>query len=149
MENHTYDDILRLPRPVSSRRARMTNLQRAAQFAPFAALTGFDEVIGETARLTECQVDLGDEDRMELDEKLRFLSEVRPERPALTVTYFQPDPSKAGGRYVTVSGTLKKLRLFERQLLLTDGTLIPLDAVSRLDGKDFADPDQNGQGIGR
>ncbi len=138
MDDHRYDDILSLPHPVSSHRKRMTGLQRAAQFAPFAALTGFDAAIGETARLTDRQVALGEKDLMELDEKLRFLSETRGEHPALTVTYFLPDEKKAGGAYVTVGGALKKLRLFERELILTDGTAIPLDAILHLDGPCFA-----------
>ena len=138
MDDHRYDDILQLPHPVSAKRQRLSSQQRAAQFAPFAALTGFDAAIGETARLTDRQVALGEADLMDLDEKLRFLSEVHGEHPALTVTYFLPDEKTAGGAYVTVSGALKKLRLFERDLILTDGTAIPLDAILHLDGPCFA-----------
>lgn len=138
MDDHRYDDILALPHPVSAHRKRMTGMQRAAQFAPFAALTGFDAAIGETARLTDRRVELGEEDLMDLDEKLRFLAEGPGDHPALTVTYFQPDEKKAGGRYETVAGTLKKLRLPERELVLADGTAIPLDAILRLEGACFS-----------
>ena len=138
MDDHRYDDILSLPHPVSAKRQRLSSQQRAAQFAPFAALTGFDAAIDETARLTERQVALGEEDLMDLDEKLRFLSEVSGEHPALTVTYYLPDEKKAGGAYATVSGVMKKLRLYERELILTDGAVIPLDAILHLDGPCFA-----------
>ena len=138
MDSHVYDDILYMPRPVPVQRRRMSGLERAAQFAPFAALTGYDAAIAETARLTDGFVELGDCARADLDEKLRFLIDECPDHPALTVTYFLPDEAKEGGRYVTVSGAMKKLKLFERELVLADGAVIPLDAVWRLEGPCFS-----------
>ncbi len=138
MEDHRYDDILALPHPVSSRHQPLSSMQRAAQFAPFAALSGFDEEISETARLTDPMTEPGDAERMELDEKLRYLLEACPEHPMLTVTYFQPDEKKEGGRYVTAAGALKKLRLAEREMILAGGIVIPLDAVLRLEGPCFS-----------
>ena len=138
MPSHAYDDILLLPHPVSAHRKRMTNLERAVQFAPFAALTGYDAVIREATRLTDAPPEWNECALAELDEKLRLLSEAIPLHPALTITYFQPDENKPGGQSVTVSGTLKKLRFLERELVLSDGTRIPLDAIQRLEGACFA-----------
>ena len=137
MDSHRYDDIISLPHPVSAARKHMTPIQRAAQFAPFAALTGYEEALGEAARLTESQIDPGDWRRAELDEKFRLLLAAAPLHPALTVTYFQPDEKKQGGKYAAAAGTLKKLKISERELVLTDGTVIPLDAVFSIDGEIF------------
>ena len=137
MSMAAYADILFLPRPVSEKRKRMTALERAAQFSPFAALTGYDAAIAESVRLTDAQAELGDWERTELDDKLRFLMERVKEHPEITVTYFQPDPSKSGGKYETVSGRLKRLKTVEREMLLTDGSAFSLDAVSRIESPIF------------
>ena len=137
MPGSDYDDILFLSRPESTKRKRMTNLERAAQFAPFAALTGYDAAIAETARLTEEQGEPGDWERADLNEKLNLLLAHIQERPEITITWFQPDGKKAGGAYVTKTGKLKKLKTVEREMLLTDGTVISLDAVSNLTGTIF------------
>ena len=136
MDGHQYDDIMDLPRHVSPTRRRMTALERAAQFSPFAALTGYDAAIAESARITEEKADLGDWEQAELDEKLRLLT-AAPDHPLITVTYFQPDSRKQGGAYITVTERLKRIRLPERQLLLADGTTISLDALSALSGAIF------------
>jgi hypothetical protein len=138
MCNPRYQDIVALPRHVSPSRRRMTNLERAAQFAPFAALTGYDDAIQEEARLTEAEREIGEWERAELDEKMRVLEAGAASQPKITVTYFQPDGRKQGGAYVTVTGKLKKLRAWERELLLADGTVIPLDAVRGLEGELFS-----------
>ncbi len=138
MDSHAYDDILTLPHPVSARRKWMTNLERAAQFAPFAALTGYDAAIAEAARLTDAPPERSDCAQAELDDKLRQLAGKASQRPFLTVTCFLPDERKPGGQYVTVSGTLKKLRLFERELILADGARIALDTIARLEGPCFS-----------
>ncbi len=136
MDDHRYDDIIDLPRPVSPTRRRMTPLERAAQFSPFAALTGYDAALAESVRLTEEKAELDEDALRELEEKLRLLAS-RPDHPLVTVTYFRPDTRKKGGAYATVTGKLKKLRLFERELLLEDGTAIPLDDVADLSGPCF------------
>lgn len=124
-----YDDIINLPHHVSSKRPQMSMLDRAAQFSPFAALTGYDDAIQETGRLTDEKINLSEEEKEALDRKQQILLERLDERPALTVIYFVPDEKKSGGAYVTKSGNLKKIDEVERMVTLTDGTKISLDDV--------------------
>lgn len=138
-DEHRYDDIIALSRPLSLKHPPMPPLARAAQFAPFAALTGYDAAIRETARLTDTERELGDCARMELDAKLRILREHLHERPQLSATCFQPDERKAGGRYITITGRAKRLREPERELVLTDGTVLALDTLAALEGDVFTD----------
>lgn len=137
MSDHRYDDIIGLPHHQSPTRKKMAMIDRAAQFSPFAALTGYDAAIREEARLTDTQTDLGDSALAELNEKMRVLAEQAQERPAVTATRFLPDSRKTGGRYETVTGRVKKIRSWERELLLDDGTVIPLDAILTLEGEIF------------
>lgn len=141
MSSHDYDDIIALPHPVSPTRRHMTPIERAAQFAPFAALTGYEDSIAEEARLTEKKIEPGDWENEELNKKFQWLNAHLQEHPELTVTYFRPDPLKQGGQYVTVTGTLKKLRLIERELALSNGRIIPLDAVLSLEGETLRWPE--------
>ncbi len=136
MDDHQYDDILHLSRPISPTRRPMPPLERAAQFSPFAALTGYDAAIAETARTTEQKAELDEWELAELNEKLRLLI-TAPNHPLITVTYFQPDPRKQGGAYVTLTEKLKKIRLTERELTLEGGPVISLDAISALSGSIF------------
>lgn len=124
-----YNDIINLPHHVSSKRPQMSMLDRAAQFSPFAALTGYDDAIQETGRLTDEKINLSEEEKEALDRKQQILLERLDERPALTVIYFVPDEKKSGGAYVTKSGKLKKIDEVERMMTLTDGTKISLDDV--------------------
>lgn len=124
-----YEDIINLPHYVSSKRPQMPMLDRAAQFSPFAALTGYDDAIHETGRLTDEKIDLSEEEKEALDRKQKILLGRLDERPALTVIYFVPDRKKSGGAYVTKSGNLKKIDEVERMMTLIDGTKIPLDDV--------------------
>ena len=125
-----YDDIIHLPHPTSSRHPRMSMADRAAQFSPFAALTGHGAAILETARLTDQKAELGEDAKALLDQKQRILSEHITEHPEITVTWFQPDEKKPGGKYLTVVGELNKVDGVEQALLLTDGTRIPLEDVT-------------------
>ena len=134
-----YEDIIHLPHHVSSKRPQMPMIDRAAQFSPFAALTGYDDAISETGRLTDEKIDLSEEEKEVLDRKQQFLLEKIDERPALTVTYFVPDAKKSGGAYVTKSGNLKKIDAIERWMQLTDGTKIPLDDVADIESELFCD----------
>lgn len=120
-----YEELLYLPHHVSPSRAQMRPGDRAAQFAPFAALSGYDDVVRETARLTQPQAELDESERERLDRKLQALLRRLPERPQVTLTYFQPDAAKSGGAYVTVRGTLRRLDPVTKALYLTDGTVIP------------------------
>ena len=132
-----YGDIIHLPHPVSEKHPRMPMQDRAAQFSPFAALTGYEEAIYETGRLTEERAELDEEEKAILDRKQRLLLEKLDEFPALTFTYFVPDEKKSGGRYITKTGNLKKLHLLEKWMLLTDGTKIPLEDVKNIESPLF------------
>ena len=121
-----YDDIIHLPHPTSPRHPRMPMIDRAAQFTPFQALTGYGDAIQETARLTGEKMDLTEEEKAVLDEKLRLLADTGNEA---AFTYFQPDSKKSGGSYVTALGTIKKLDPLEGRLVLADGTSIPIDDI--------------------
>ncbi len=122
-----YSDIISLPHHVSSRHAPMSMHDRAAQFSPFAALTGFDAAIAETARLTDSAIELADGAVAMLDEKLCALAE-RP-YASVTVTYFRPDPKKVGGAYVNHTGTIKRLDQNAQTILFSDGFTLPFSAI--------------------
>lgn len=133
-----YDDMINLPRPEPAR-ARMGGLERAAQFAPFAALTGYDEAVGETARLVDEKIELSEDEREYLDEQTKKIREI-PERE-IAVTYFIADKRKSGGAYLTARGFVKKIDEIERLLVLTSGERIPLDDIFDID---FSDEQQAG-----
>lgn len=128
-----YDDIIHLPHHVSPTRPPMPMSDRAAQFSPFAALTGYHGAIEEAGRLTGEKRELEADERAELDRRQQYLASRCAECPPLSVTCFVPDERKAGGAYVTVSGRLKGLDEVRRLLLLTDGTEIPMEDISALD----------------
>ena len=124
-----YDDIIRLPHPVSGKHPRMSLEKRAAQFQPFAALTGFYDAVEETGRQTDEQK-VPDADLLELlDERLSVLETTEQGSPEVTVTYFEPDVRKNGGAYVRVSGKLKKADRVRGTLVLEDGTEIRTDRI--------------------
>ena len=127
--NNRYDEIMGLPHHVSKTRPQMPMSDRAAQFAPFAALTGYDSAIKETGRLTDERIELDEEALTALDRKYQLLMEALDDAPEVTIIYFQPDERKAGGQYVSATGTVKKVDTFGRRILLQDGTRIPLDSV--------------------
>ncbi|MCR4852220.1 MAG: YolD-like family protein [Prevotella sp.] len=121
-----YSDIINLPHHVSKNHPQMSMMARAAQFAPFAALTGYDAVIHETARHTDKQVELGEYDNERLNRKFAELMDIVHEHPEVTVAYFKPDKCKAGGAYLTVSHRLKKIDTYEQFLILDDDSRIPI-----------------------
>ena len=127
--NNRYDEIMELPHHVSKTRPQMPMSDRAAQFAPFAALTGYDSAIKETGRLTDERIELDEEALAALDRKYQLLMDALDDEPAVTIIYFQPDERKAGGQYVSATGTVKKVDTFGRRIILQDGTRIPLDSV--------------------
>ena len=127
--NNRYDEIMGLPHHVSKTRPQMPLSDRAAQFAPFAALTGYDSAIKETGRLTDERIELDEEALAALDRKYQLLMDALDDKPEVTIIYFQPDERKAGGQYVSATGTVKKVDTFGRRILLQDGTRIPLDSV--------------------
>jgi len=128
-----YDDIINMPHHVSSTRPRMSAIDRAAQFSPFAALTGYDVSIKESARLTGERLELDDSQKEDIGDKLRFVTEQLDADTEIRITYFLPDARKAGGEYVTVSGAVKKIDEYERMIILIDGKQIPIDEVIDVD----------------
>ena len=136
--NGKYDEIMGLPHHVSKTRPQMPMSDRAAQFAPFAALTGYDAAIKETGRLTDERIELDVEALSALDMKYQLLMEALDEAPEVTITYFRPDERKAGGKYVSAVGAVKKIDDFERRITMRDGTRIPMDDVLSIDGELFS-----------
>ena len=130
-------ELLEMERPVSARHAPMRRCDRAAQFAPFAALTGYDSAIRETGRLTDERIDFGEETKAMLDMKQQYLSDIIADQPEITVTYFVPDEKKAGGAYVTVTGNLKRIEEYERMMILTNGKKIPMDEIADIEADIF------------
>lgn len=129
-----YDDILHLPHPTSKTHRRMSRQDRAAQFSPFAALTGYEAVVKETARLTEKRPVLTEDEVAELDARLRLAMELDAE---VTVTWFQPDAKKSGGSYVTTTSRVKKADELQRILTMEDGTQIPIQEVTAVESTIF------------
>ena len=127
--NNRYDEIINLPHHVSKTRPQMPMSDRAAQFTPFAALTGYDAAIKETGRLTDERIELDEEALTALDRKYQLLMDTLDDAPEVTIIYFQPDERKAGGQYVSATGMVKKVDDFERRIIMQDGTRIPLDSV--------------------
>ena len=133
-----YKDIIDLPHHVSKTRPQMPMSDRAAQFAPFAALTGYDSAIKETGRLTDEKIELDEEALTALDMKYQLLMDTFEEAPKVTITYFQPDERKADGKYVSAVGAVKNIDDFERRITMRDGTKIPMDDVLSIDGELFS-----------
>ena len=122
-------ELLEMERPVSARHAPMRRCDRAAQFAPFAALSGFDETVQEAGRLTQAQIELAENEREALNDALVRLAARLPEQPEVRLTYFQPDAKKSGGTYRTILTRVRRLDADAQVLVLTDGTRIPFDAL--------------------
>ena len=134
MSSRQYEDIIGLPRPLSRRHPPMARQERAAQFAPFAALAGHGAILWEAARQTENRPALSEDAQTALDARLRLLAGRLEEHPTVNATYFLPDEKKAGGACVTVSGQVLRLREFPPALCLAGGAEIPLSALLALEG---------------
>lgn len=135
--NHKYDDIIHLPHHISTRHPQMSPLNRAAQFSPFAALTGHDAAIQETARLTDTFTELDESRKEQLNGQLQSIRENLSQKPEIAATYFQPDPKKSGGAYVTIRGRVKKIDEYSHQILFTDGTALPIENLSSIESELF------------
>ena len=126
---HRYDDIIDQPHWQSPTRPRMSRLNRAAQFAPFAALTGYNAALLETGRLTDEFKDLDESRKAELDEKLRYLVAHLHEEPQVLITYFRPDGKKEGGAYLSTSGVVRKIDEYEKIVIMEDQTIISVNRI--------------------
>lgn len=136
-----YDDILNHPRPVSRRHPRMTMSGRAAQFSSFAALSGYEDAVRETARETDRRVELSEDAKARLNEKLRFLADLRETHPSAAFTCFVPDERKDGGAYVVRTGYIRRIDEFARTVQLTDGTFFSIDDLYEVDSECLRDSD--------
>ncbi len=123
---NNYDDIINLPHHTSETRPKMSMHDRAAQFSPFAALTGHDAALEETARLTDTRIELDECEKEILNEKLMMISDGTQ---VVTVTWFKPDERKFGGAYVDVTDTVKKIDIYSREIIMSNGERIPVDEI--------------------
>ena len=137
MSEFRYNDILNMPYPNPEIEKDFPDkILRAAQFAPFAALTGFDEEVEETARITDSKVELDEYQKAELNDKLLFLNNSEDDEE-VSITYFVPDKKKSGGAYVIKKGIVLKVREYEKDVVMNDGTEIPIDDIIEIDGSQF------------
>ncbi len=134
---NSYKDIINLPHPDSKTRPRMTIYNRAAQFSPFAALTGYEEAVKETARYTNEKAELSEYQIATLNDKLNIALEKKSSTPLLSITYFKPDIRKQGGEYITLTGVIRKIDEINHSLLLEDGVEIPLNLIYDIKGDVF------------
>lgn len=138
-----YASIINRERVYSEKHPQMPNHERASQFAPFAALTGYDDAVAEMARLTTARIPLGDDAIAELDRKLRLAGQMADTTPELTVLFFLPDKKKAGGAYLTKTGRLAAIREDSQTLLFTDGDTIPIPDIYDITGRIFSALDES------
>jgi hypothetical protein len=136
-KSNKYDKIINLPHHVSSTRPHMSMIDRAAQFSPFAALTGYDAAVRETARLTEQKIELDEYEKAALDQRILLLQEHLKELPEVTITHFVPDERKDGGKYVSITEAVKKIDTYEKQIVLVDKSKIPIENILSIEGELF------------
>ena len=141
MENisHKYDDIINLPHHVSKKHPQMSLHDRAAQFSPFAALTGHKAAINETARLTDEKQILSEDVIAKLNEQLNLIKENIGTNQTVTIPYFVPDDKKSGGAYISHTGVVKKIDEYNHTVILTDKTVIPIEQISEMQSDIFSE----------
>ena len=141
MENisHKYDDIINLPHHVSKKHPPMSLHDRAAQFSPFAALTGHKAAINEAARLTDKKQILSEDVIAKLNEQLNLIKENISTNPIVTITYFVPDDRKSGGAYISNTGVVKKIDEYNHTVIMTDKTVIPIEQISEMQSDIFSE----------
>lgn len=136
-EKFPYEDIVNLPPHISKRHPQPSMMDRAARFAPFAAITGYEEMVLEEARVTEERVDLDEGALSLLNEKLNMIQEFLDEEPEVTITYFEPDKKKAGGAYISVTGIVKRIDGYEHLVIMKDGVKIFIESIYDLQSELF------------
>jgi len=136
-EKFPYEDIVNLPPHISKKHPQPSMMDRAARFAPFAAITGYEEMVLEEARVTEERVDLDEGALSLLNEKLNMIQEFLEEEPEVTITYFEPDKRKSGGAYVSVTGTVKRIDEYEHLVIMDDGKKIRIGEIYNLHSELF------------
>ena len=129
MKQDSYEDIINLPHHVSKTRKTMSLENRSAQFAPFAALTGYGEAIQETSRLTTNKKDLSETEKSIIDNKLRILNSIIKDKPLATITYFVPDSKKSGGKYITESGNIRRIDVINNEIIFVNKKIIKITDI--------------------
>ncbi len=135
--NKNYDDIINLPHHVSKKRPQMSIEQRSAQFAPFAALTGYDDAVKETARRTDRRIELEEGQKEILNNKLLYILENIYDKPEITFTYFIPDNKKSGGKYIDKTGIVRKIDMIEQYIQLIDKSKININDIIDIESELF------------
>lgn len=133
-DRQRYDDIIHLPHHVSKVHPQMAPGDRAAQFSPFAALTGYEDVLEEAGRLTGERIELDEDAKIILDEKLQMIQKQITARLQVEITYFVPDEKKAGGAYTTAAGWVKKIDRYGQNIIMNDDTKIPIGEIRDIKG---------------
>ena len=128
-EKFPYEDIVNLPPHISKKHPQPSMMDRAARFAPFAAITGYEEMVLEEARVTEERIDLDEGTLSLLNEKLNMIQEFLDDEPEVTITYFEPDKKKSGGAYVNITGIVKRIDEYEHLVIMTDGKKIRIEDI--------------------
>ena len=141
METHKYDDIINLPHHASKKHTPMSPLNRAAQFSPFAALSGHGEAIRETERLTDTFIELSENEKEQLDGQIRVIRDNLNHNPEIEVIYFRPDEIKSGGAYVSVCGKVKKIDEYNGQIIFMDGKALRIEHIFSIRGELFRSMD--------
>ena len=137
MKNDNYQDIINLPHYVSKKRQQMPISDRAAQFAPFAALTGYEENIKEATRLTDTRIEIDEERKLILNDKLQIILNNIKDEPTITFTYFIYDDKKSGGKYINITNQVKKINITDGYIILIDKTKIPIEEIIDINGDIF------------
>ena len=132
-----YEHLLTLPHHQSSKRKHMSMVERAAQFGAFRALTGYEDAITETGRLTDKKIELDEYQKKEIDLKIRYIAEHMGDMPEISVTYFVPDSKKQGGAYTTHTGILQKINYYEKKIIFNGDTEIFVNDILSIEGKIF------------
>lgn len=128
-QSNKYDDIINLPHHQSGTHPHMSMIDRAAQFSPFAALPRYGDAVKETARITDAKIELDESEKVLINEKLLMVAEHLDNKPLVSITYFKPDMKKAGGEYLTITGTVKRFDAYNNHIKMTDGTIIKFDDI--------------------
>ena len=132
-DKHKYDDIINLEHHVSTKHSRMSLENRSAQFAPFSALTGYEEAVTEEARVTESRIDIDEEAKIEVNEKLNYIMKHLDKNIIVSVTYFEKDKKKQGGSYKTIKGIIKKIDDSRKTIEMQTGEIIKIEELKKIE----------------
>lgn len=132
-DEHKYDDIINLEHHVSTKHSRMSLENRSAQFAPFSALTGYEEAVKEEARVTESRIDIDEEAKVEVNEKLNYIMKHLDKNIIVSVTYFEKDKKKQGGSYKTIKGIIKKIDDSRKTIKMQTGEIIKIEELKKIE----------------